>query len=234
MSAYLHMIPETEVSYKERGDGAYQALASGVVPSSFRGLPVYESHALDVDFNGAPISLLERDRMCGEWWVIHPDQEIAIFSAEHDRFIKITYAEAAAADILKDMQGEKKTLAERLENAKTKAAAGLEGQEATNARDAVKALPIIIFRPFQTWTMASCILCRAGSELGNTFRKLHALHCLPCSHCVLTIASFSCKTLQKKIQTDTTICSFRTTPSARLWSGTTRFTAVPWSRTTRW
>ena len=50
MSAYLHMIPETETSYKERGEGAYQALASGAVPNTFRGLPVYESHALDVDF----------------------------------------------------------------------------------------------------------------------------------------------------------------------------------------
>lgn len=63
MSVYLHMVPETEVDYSRRGPGAYDALSSGKVPSSFRGLPVFTSYPLDVDFNGAPISLLERDRM---------------------------------------------------------------------------------------------------------------------------------------------------------------------------
>ena len=51
MSVYLHMVPEEEVDYSKRGPGAYDALASGNVPSSFRGLPVYTSYPLDVDFN---------------------------------------------------------------------------------------------------------------------------------------------------------------------------------------
>ena len=47
----LHTKQE-EVDYSRRGPGAYQALASGKVPSSFRGLPVYTSYPLDTDFNG--------------------------------------------------------------------------------------------------------------------------------------------------------------------------------------
>ena len=99
MSVYLHMNHESEVDYSKRGPGAYQALASGNVPASFRGLPVYTSYPLDTDFNGAPISLLERDRMCGEWFYICHDEEIAIFSAEHDKFMTITYEQAARADV---------------------------------------------------------------------------------------------------------------------------------------
>ena len=63
MSVYLHMVPETEVDYSRRGPGAYDRLASGKLPNQFRGLPVFTSYPLDTDFNGAPISLLERDRM---------------------------------------------------------------------------------------------------------------------------------------------------------------------------
>jgi hypothetical protein len=120
-------------------------LASGNVPASFRGLPVYTSYPLDTDFNGAPISLLERDRMIGEWFYIKKDEKIAIFSAEHDKFITITYAQAAAKDV-RPKSGAK----------------ALAGKP-----------PILIFRPFQTWTMASCILLKAGSELGNTFHGHH-------------------------------------------------------------
>ena len=39
----MHMVPEEEVDYSRRGPGAYQALSSGKLPSSFRGLPVYTS-----------------------------------------------------------------------------------------------------------------------------------------------------------------------------------------------
>lgn len=33
MSTYLHMVPEEETDYSRRGPGAYQALASGKVPT---------------------------------------------------------------------------------------------------------------------------------------------------------------------------------------------------------
>lgn len=41
MSVYLHMNHDSETVYSERGPGAHEALASGNVPASFRGLPVY-------------------------------------------------------------------------------------------------------------------------------------------------------------------------------------------------
>ena len=83
--------------------------------------------------------------MIGEWFYIKPRETIAIFSAEHDKFMKITYAEAANADIRQ----------------------GTTDAPAVSDDDA--GAPILIFRPFQTWTMASCILLKAGEELGNTF-----------------------------------------------------------------
>jgi len=122
MSVYLHMNHDSETVYNQRGPGAHEALASGSVPASFRGLPVYTSYPLDTDFNGAPISLLERDRMIGEWFYIEEDEVIAIFSAEHDKFMKITYADAAAHNV-RPQSG-------------TKALSGNP--------------PILIFRPFQT------------------------------------------------------------------------------------
>lgn len=49
MSVYLHMNHDSEVVYSERGPGAHEALASGNVPASFRGLPVYTSYPLDTE-----------------------------------------------------------------------------------------------------------------------------------------------------------------------------------------
>lgn len=140
MSVYLHMVPETEVDFSRRGPGAYDALASGKVPSSFRGLPVFTSYPLDTDFNGAPISLLERDRMIGEWFVLPAGEEaIHIFSADADRFVKLARNTIEGALLNNNNAGG----------------------------------DILIFRPFQTWRMASAILCKAGSELGNTFHGHH-------------------------------------------------------------
>jgi hypothetical protein len=94
--------------------------------------------------------------MCGEWWYILPGEQIAIFSAEHDRFIKITYEEAAKADILGRLAKAKEV---------AKQAAVQRGGDAAAQQAAVDAVtaatittdgkPIIIWRPFQTWTMAS-------------------------------------------------------------------------------
>lgn len=134
------MVPDEEVDYSKRGPGAYQALASGKVPTSFRGLPCFTAFPLDTDFNGAPISLLERDRMCGEWFVLPAGEDaIHVFSADADRFVKLDRATVVAASM----------------------------NATTGNKD------ILIFRPFQTWRMCSAVLCKAGSELGNTFHGHH-------------------------------------------------------------
>jgi hypothetical protein len=195
MSVYLHMVPETEVDYSRRGPGAYDALASGKVPNSFRGLPVFTSYPLDTDFNGAPISLLERDRMIGEWFVLPAGEDaIHIFSADADRFVKLTRGDIANA------------------------AMNLEDGDGTDQ-------DILVFRPFATWRMASALLLKSGSELGNTFRKYTPKTTCYCPYTHLS-HSFLHLPLLLCTQTDTTTCSFRTTPCARLCSVTTRFTVV--------
>lgn len=188
MSVYLHMVPETEIDYSRRGPGAYDALASGKVPNSFRGLPVFTSYPLDTDFNGAPISLLERDRMIGEWFVLPAGEDaIHIFSADADRFVKLSRGSPGTAGSIEG---------------------SLLNPNDNSGGD------ILIFRPFQTWRMASAILCKAGSELGNTFRKYtpNTTCCCPhthFSHSFLNLPLLLCT------QTDTTTCSFRTTRSEK-------------------
>ena len=177
MSVYLHMVPEEEVDYSKRGPGAYDALASGKVPSSFRGLPVYTSYPLDVDFNGRPISLLDRDRQIGEWtYITSKDTAIWIYSADVDRFVKITYEEAYEKALNKDdFEDPKVTAAAAATPTGSSASSSSSGRRSKPSAKTGKAPPggILIFRPFQTWTMSSAILCRAGSELGNTWHGHH-------------------------------------------------------------
>jgi hypothetical protein len=229
MSVYLHMNHDSETVYNQRGPGAHEALASGNVPASFRGLPVFTSYPLDTDFNGAPISLLERDRMCGEWFYICHGEEIAIFSAEHDKFMTITYEQAARADVrykhdaTKGGTYKQDGVAQAGYNKLAKAWGSFNKGDKSHP-------PILIFRPFQTWTMASCILLKAGSELGNTFRKYTHPTRPVVVHAHLS-HSFLNPSLFLRIQTDTTTCSCRTTPSARSWSATTHFTRAQSLRT---
>ena len=169
-------VPEEEVDYNKRGPGAYDALASGKVPSSFRGLPVYTSYPLDVDFNGRPISLLDRDRQIGEWTYITPDDDaIWIYSADVDRFVKITYKEAYDKALNRTtFRGTSSTSTSTSSSSTQTKGTGRSKKQATSetTRDE-KGPSILIFRPFQTWTMSSAILCRAGSELGNTWHGHH-------------------------------------------------------------
>ena len=252
MSVYLHMNHDSETVYNQRGPGAHEALASGNVPASFRGLPVFTSYPLDTDFNGvsapvsfttlrllhlfyhlsnhnthlpshlqAPISLLERDRMCGEWFYICHGEQIAIFSAEHDKFMTITYEQAAKADV-------------RYKHDTSKGAYQHDGvaqcgynKNATEWSSFQKGdtshPPILIFRPFQTWTMASCILLKAGSELGNTFHGHHDMQ-------LQNVSTRPSQRLSAPLHTSLTLLKpsqyvfTHRMPSARSWSGTTRST----------
>ena len=84
--------------------------------------------------------------MVGEWFYVAPGETIAIFSASHDKFCKITYEDAAKADL----------------NNKTTAlwnAYDAERKKSTPDQTKVDAAfanlkPILIFRPFQTWTVS--------------------------------------------------------------------------------
>ena len=181
----------------------------------------------------------------GEWFYVAPGEEIAIFSAEHDKFVKISYEKALENDVreYEDLKkaldsagapantgdpstGLVKKLVDAVVDLQTDELDNEKREEVKKAKEAIleahkkksgvgdltvadktklinKKLgygsPILIFRPFQTvrccfpmllyalfllaltqsfqllyptqWTMASCILVKAGSELGNTFRK---------------------------------------------------------------
>ena len=129
---------------------------------------------MDTDFNGAPISLLERNRQIGEWFYITPEDEaIAIFSAAHDDFIPITYADAEAAR--HDLDDTKKQALNTAKQNVADAQAALAGANPgdddavaaakanlATAQDALAQLQpnILIFRPFQTWRMAVSDLSR--------------------------------------------------------------------------
>ena len=170
----------------------------------------------------------------GEWFYVAPGETIAIFSAEHDKFVKISYEKAAENDVrglfgmtAKESADARKSISgltiggtsdadvgtaiaalqatPQNDSTISSAVQALDGKTATAVDKAelkklfVSGNPILIFRPFQTWTvsctntfdfvahvhtltlpihsyatlhqMASCILLKAGSELGNTFRK---------------------------------------------------------------
>jgi len=92
-------------------------------------------------FNGAPISLLERHRMCGEWFVLPAGEEaIHIFSADADRFIKLDKNTIRAKAINKNANGSFTT--------------GAPGNTTDTAADQVD---LLVFRPFQTWNMCSAV-----------------------------------------------------------------------------
>ena len=134
------------------------------MPASFRGLPVYTSYPIDTDFNGAPISLLERDRMCGEYFYICHDEEIAIFSAEHDKFITISYEQAKKKDVRfqSDADGNATGTLAKLNRPSGDSATAFSKFEA-HGKTGPKATahkanpPILIFRPFQTVSKFTCL-----------------------------------------------------------------------------
>ena len=170
------------MDYQKRGPGAYEALASGNIPNTFRGLPVYQSYPLDVDFNGRPISLLDRDRQIGEWTYVMPGEDIWMYDANVDRFVKIShrtaYNNAINSGDYSYPSGTSPAPPPPAAPAGKKT--GKKGQAPApvpapgSSSSSKKACgPILIFRPFQTWTMSSAILCRAGSELGNTWHGHH-------------------------------------------------------------
>ena len=49
MMVYLQMVPESETVFSQRGNGAYEAYASGKIQQTFRGLPVQTAYPLDVE-----------------------------------------------------------------------------------------------------------------------------------------------------------------------------------------
>tara|TARA_Y100000389_G_scaffold110532_1_gene107622 strand:+ start:11030 stop:12892 length:1863 start_codon:yes stop_codon:yes gene_type:complete len=163
MGIYVHMVSGGgQLSYKESGPEAIKNRESGDTIQTFRGLPVFEAQSFDVEFTSEPVDLMVRDRQCGEWFYMPQGKNIKIYSADSDRFETIVYN-----DLVSDGDDENK---KNCINATGDDAGRSNG---TEARTTVDEEGILLFRPFQTYRMASAILAKGGNDLGSTFHGHH-------------------------------------------------------------
>jgi len=153
MGIYINMVSGDALSYKERGPEALSNRSSGDKVQSFRGLPVFEAQSFDVEFTSEPVDLLIRERQCGEYFWLPSGGEIAIYSADADKFVRVTVP----------------TDANRIFGDGTKGTTG----NGTQPKTGKTGNGHILFRPFQTYRMASAILAKGGSELGATYHGHH-------------------------------------------------------------
>lgn len=159
MGIYVNMVSGDALSYEKHGPEANARRDGGDRVASFRGLPVFEAQAFDVEFTSEPVDLLIRERMCGEYFLLESGKEIAIYSADSDKFEKISHTD--------------------VKNKKDSHVFGTgTGQERANGTAENKDLGengdnYLLFRPFQTYRMASAILAKGGSDLGATYHGHH-------------------------------------------------------------
>ena len=157
MGIYVNMVTGDALDYQKRGPEAIKNREGGDKVQTFRGLPVFEAQSFDVEFTSEPVDLMVRERQCGEWFFKPTGKDIAIYSADADRFVVITD---------NDLSGK---------------VFGNGGRKSTNGKgNGTAEKPLkkkqdghILFRPFQTYRMASAILAKGGSELGATYHGHH-------------------------------------------------------------
>merc|ERR1711871_984582 len=151
MGIYVNMVGEHQMDYDKRGPLANENRERGDLKATFRGLPVFEAQAFDVDFTGEPIDLLTREKQCGEWFWCPLNGKIAIYSADSDNW-------------------------EIIDGRRINPTVDVSNT-ANNGNydqlDTPRELGILLFRPFQTYRMASAILAKGGSETGSTFHGHH-------------------------------------------------------------
>jgi hypothetical protein len=172
MGIYANMVGEHNLSYHERGPLANENRERGDQKTSFRGTPVFEAQAFDVEFTGRPIDLMTRERQCGEWFYLPAGQEIAIYDGDRDNWAVLTHNQALlnqAVNAGVGLSGGSPNQTTAWDNkggiSTLKSAAVGQNPDPTN--------DLLIFRPHQTYEMASCILAQGGSDLGNTFHGHH-------------------------------------------------------------
>ena len=160
MGIYINMVSGDALSYKERGPEALSNRSSGDKVQTFRGLPVFEAQSFDVEFTSEPVDLLIRERQCGEYFWLPSGGEIAIYSADADKFVRVSLPKISG--------GQKDTSRIFGDGSEGKANGGNGTQPKGGSGNGH-----IIFRPFQTYRMASAILAKGGSELGATYHGHH-------------------------------------------------------------
>jgi len=157
MGIYVNMVAGDALSFQKHGPEAKSNRDGGDRVASFRGLPVFEAQSFDVEFTSEPVDLLIRERQCGEYFFLEKGKEIAIYSADTDKFEKIAHKDIDAKEVF----GSGSTGTENGTQAADKVAIKDGGNN------------YLLFRPFQTYRMASAILAAGGSELGSTYHGHH-------------------------------------------------------------
>ena len=189
MGIYANMVGDHKTTFAERGPAANANLESGDNKSSFRGLPVFESQSFDVDFTGEPIDLMIRNQQIGSFYVLEDEAEKWIYSADSDKFEKITKEaawkacintpkDAAKTDAVPEAQRKPKSNPANNVNADDRQEGDFYSSEnkdgTSGAWDGTfDNSAILLFRPAQTFRMASCILAKGGSDLGSTYHGHH-------------------------------------------------------------
>lgn len=182
LGIYVNMVGDHQVDYHERGPQANENRERGDQKTTFRGLPVFESQSFDVDFTGAPIDLMVRERQCGEFFTlkaardengtrvaadnenVYTDAQTKyIYDADTDSWAKIDYATYRPHAVNRDY----------FEEGGVDAAARLTDHGVTSVLPDTPNPDLILFRPHQTYRMASAILAKGGRELGSTFHGHH-------------------------------------------------------------
>jgi hypothetical protein len=161
MKIYVNMVGGHQVDYDKRGPLANDNRERGELKTTFRGLSVFESQAFDVDFSNQPLDLMVRERQCGEFFVLDPavnGGDKYIYSADKDNWVKISHSVLKGNAINQDVDA-----APSNNNGVTNKAPG----------GSLDANPLLVFRPHQTYRMASAILAQGGSELGSTYHGHH-------------------------------------------------------------
>ena len=164
MGIYVNMVSGNALDYEKRGPEAITNRNGGDKVSTFRGLPVFEAQSFDVEFTSDAVDLMVRERQCGEYFYIgakgaqagdiSKEGTIAIYSADSDKFVPLKAP--SGKEIFGDGHSNPST-----------------GQNGVGAKAAGTGNGFIIFRPFQTYRMASAILAKGGSELGATYHGHH-------------------------------------------------------------
>ena len=177
MGIYVNMVGDHQLDYHQRGPDANSNRESGDQKTTFRGLPVFEAQSFDVDFTGQPIDLMVRERQCGEFFTLTADDvdeankngSKYIYDAAKDNWVKLVYEDLRDKAINHNIT---KTFDQW--QLLTPNDVQLPGDE--DPRLGVGNKPnadLVIFRPHQTYRMASAILAKGGSELGSTFHGHH-------------------------------------------------------------
>lgn len=156
MGIYANMVGEQQTSYHERGNQANENREKGDQKTSFRGLPVFEAQSFDVDFTGQPVDLMVRERQCGEYFTLKSGDTLTEAADGGDASDNRKYIYDADKDSWAAL--DHKTLTENAVNIDAVGDANSD---------------LLIFRPHQTYRMASGILAEGGSALGSTFHGHH-------------------------------------------------------------